>query len=201
MRQALIVIDVQKFFSSKSTRPIVAKIARYLNQSSQEYSKIFFTVFKNDKNSPLWQIAKWHGCQKSPQIDICDEIKPFTGKTNLFYKNILSAAKVPAIKHGLAAAKINEVHLCGFDTDCCILATTYDLFDQNIKPVILENLTWSTSKEKLHGAAIKIIKRNIGFAQNVWNLAAFFLKKTRCKGQEGRCFLIDDQRHIAGDKK
>ena len=65
------------------------------------------------------------------------------------------------------AVGIETVHLCGFDTDCCILATTYDLFDQNIKPVILENLTWSTSKEKLHGAAIKIIKRNIGFAQNV----------------------------------
>jgi len=116
MHKALMVIDVQKFFSNKSTRPIVAKIATYLDQHSRKYSKIFFTVFKNDKNSPLWQITDWQGCQKSPETDICDEIKPFTSKTNLFYKNILSAAKVPAIKRGLVAAKINEVHLCGFDT-------------------------------------------------------------------------------------
>lgn len=161
------VIDVQKFFSNKSTRPIVTKIARYLGQHSQEYSKIFFTVFKNDSRSPLWQIAGWRGCSQPPATEICDEVKKFTGKTNWFYKNILSAAKVPAIKRGLKAGKITEVHLCGFDTDCCILATAYDLFDQNLKPVILENLTWSTSKEKLHGAVIKMIKRNIGFTQKV----------------------------------
>lgn len=161
------VIDVQKFFTSKSTRSIVTKIGTYLDQHSQEYSKIFFTVFKNNKNSPLWQIAGWRGCNRPPATEICDELKEFTSKNNLFYKNILSAAKVPAIKRGLKTGKITEVHLCGFDTDCCILATAYDLFDQNIKPVILENLTWSTAKEKLHGAAIKIIKRNIGFTQKV----------------------------------
>ncbi len=167
MAKALIVIDVQNFFLGKKTKSIVAKIAQYLEQHSRDYSRIFFTVFKNDQNSPLWQIAKWHGCQGVPDTNICAPLKKFTNKQNLFYKNILSAAKVPAINRWLNQNHVNELHLCGFDTDCCILSTTYDLFDQKIKPIILENLCWSTAKEKLHRPAIKMIQRNIGFTQQV----------------------------------
>ncbi len=62
---------------------------------------------------------------------------------------------------------IQVVDLCGFDTDCCVLATAYDLFDLGIKPVVLENLTWSTSKDQLHKSAIKMLNRNIGFVERV----------------------------------
>ncbi len=65
---------------------------------------------------------------------------------------------------------ISEVHLCGFDSDCCVLATAYDLFDQRIKPLILERLTWSTAKENLHSAAIQMIKRNIRFVKRLKNI-------------------------------
>jgi nicotinamidase-related amidase len=75
----------------------------------------------------------------------------------LFYKNILSAVKVPAIKKDLAQKHIQQVDLCGFDTDCCVLAATY----------ILESLTWSTAKEKLHQWAIKMAQRNVGFIKTV----------------------------------
>ncbi len=161
----MIIIDAQKFFLNRETKPIVLKIKNFLEKNSSRYQQIYFTAFKNTPTSPLWQIAGWRGCQQPPATEICDELKKFTHKNNLFYKNILSAVKVPAIKRRLKQNRITEVHLCGFDTDCCVLATTYDLFDQNIKPVILENLTWSTAKEKLHQPAIKMIKRNVGFTK------------------------------------
>ena len=132
-------------------------------ENQKQYNKIYFTIFKNDPLAPLWKISEWDGCTSSPDTDICDELKEFIDNENLFYKNILSAFKVPEIEKGIKENDIKEVHLCGFDTDCCILATTYDLFDQGIKPIILENLTYSTSKEKLHDPAIKMIKRNVGF--------------------------------------
>lgn len=167
MKPALIVIDVQKFFLTPQSKRIVLKIRNYLEKNSGKYQQIYFTIFKNTPGSPLWQLADWRGCQNPPETDVCDQIKQFTNKNNLFYKNFLSALKIPAIKRGLKKAKITEVHLCGFDTDCCVLATTYDLFDQKIKPVILENLTWSTSKEKLHRPAMKMIERNVGFTKKV----------------------------------
>lgn len=163
MNKALIVIDVQKYFFSDKTKIVVGDIQKYLKHNSAKYSKIYFTIFKNDPKSPLWKISQWNGCTNSPDTDVCEEIMEFTNKENLFYKNILSAFKVPQIKNGLVNSQISEVDLCGFDTDCCVLATAYDLFDSGIKPVVLENLTWSTSKENLHEAAIQMIERNIGF--------------------------------------
>ena len=165
MNRALIVIDVQKYFLTDETKTIVKKISDYLKNNSQKYSAIYFTVFKNDSNAPLWKISGWKDCVNSPDINLCDEIKEFTNNENLFYKNILSAIKVPQIIQEINKNKISEVHLCGFDTDCCVLATAYDLFDQGIKPVVLEDLTWSTSEEKLHKPAIQMFKRNIGFVK------------------------------------
>ncbi|MEK6953208.1 MAG: isochorismatase family cysteine hydrolase [Nanoarchaeota archaeon] len=166
MQKALIVIDVQKYFLNEDTKKIVRKIQKYLSDKSNQYDKIYFTIFKNDPSGPVWQISKWKDCTKSPDTDICDEIQEFVNDKNLFYKNFYSALKVPKIKEEIIKNNIQEVHLCGFDTDCCVLATAYDLFDQGIKPVILEDLTYSTSYEKLQESAIKMIKRNIGFTLN-----------------------------------
>jgi len=163
VKKALIVIDVQKYFLTDKTKGIVKKIQRYLSDNSNQYDKIYFTIFKNDPSGPVWQISEWKDCVNSPYTDICDELQKFVNDKNLFYKNIYSAFKIPQIKKGIIENNIQEVHLCGFDTDCCILATAYDLFDQGIKPVILEDLTYSTSKDKFHDPAIKMIKRNIGF--------------------------------------
>lgn len=162
--KALIVIDVQKFFLNKETKPVVKTIQEYLKNNSNQYSAIYFTIFKNDQNSSLWQISEWQGCTGLPDTDICDELQEFVSG-NLFYKNFLSANKVPEIKQGIKEKNIDQVDLCGFDTDCCVLATAYDLFDSGIKPVILEKLTWSTSEEKLHQSALQMIKRNIGFIE------------------------------------
>jgi len=163
--KALIVIDVQKYFLNEETKPIVKKIQEFLKENSGQYTVIYFTIFRNDPNSPLWQISEWKDCTSSPDTDICEEIKEFTNDKNLFYKNILSAYKVPGIKKGLEEHNISEVYLCGFDTDCCVLSTAYDLFDTGIKPVVLETLTWSTSKDKLHKSAIQMLERNIGFVE------------------------------------
>ena len=165
MNKALIVIDVQKYFLNKETKPIVKRIQEFLKENAGQYSVIYFTVFKNDSDSPLWKISEWKDCTNSPDTDVCDEMKEFTNDKNLFYKNFLSAYKVLEIKGGLSENEISEVYLCGFDTDCCVLATAYDLFDTGIKPIVLENLTWSTSKEKLHKPALQIVERNIGFVE------------------------------------
>ncbi len=167
MNKALIVIDVQKYFLNKETKVIVKKIQEFLKEKAGRYSVVYFTAFKNDPSSPLWRISEWKGCADSPATDICDEIKEFINDKNLFYKNILSAYKVPEIKKGLREHSVSEVDLCGFDTDCCVLATAYDLFDVGIKPVVLGNLTWSTSQEKLHKPALQMLERNIGFVKKI----------------------------------
>jgi len=61
-KKALIVIDVQKYFLTDETKGIVKKIQIYLSDSSNQYDKIYFTIFKNDPSGPVWQISEWKDC-------------------------------------------------------------------------------------------------------------------------------------------
>ncbi|HNU96184.1 MAG TPA: isochorismatase family protein, partial [Candidatus Magasanikbacteria bacterium] len=78
-------------------------------------------------------------------------------------RNTYSLFKVPRVKIELKEKKIKQVDICGFETDACVLATTYDLFDSGYKTVVLKNLCFSDNKEKLHKSASAIIERNCGF--------------------------------------
>ena len=57
---------------------------------------------------------------------------------------------------------IDEIYLCGFDTDGCLLKTAFDLFENNIKTYILQEYCMSSGGEKYHYEAIDILKRSIG---------------------------------------
>ena len=163
MNKALFVIDAQKFFENKETKSITRKINNYIEKNKGKYSLIIFTVFKNDPKSPLWRIFKWKKCNKEEDIEIVNEFSNLVDNSKIIFRNTYSLFKVPQVQRRLKRFKIKQVDICGFDTDCCVLATTYDLFDSGYKAVILENLSFSTSKEKLHKSALKIIERNCGF--------------------------------------
>lgn len=163
MNKALFVVDVQKFFENKKIKSIARKINNYIKKNKNKYSLIIFTVFKNNSKSPLWKIFKWKGCDRGKEIEIMNELSDLANKSKIIFRNTYSLLKAPQVKEKLKKYKIGQIDICGFDTDCCVLATTYDLFDSGYKPVILKNLCFSISKEKLHEPALKIIERNCGF--------------------------------------
>ena len=58
---------------------------------------------------------------------------------------------------------IKEIEICGTDIDACCLAIAFNLFDNNIKPIILSNLCASSSNNKdLYENTIEIMKRQFG---------------------------------------
>ncbi len=101
MKKALIVIDVQKYCLTDETKVVVKRIREFFRTNSSQYAMIFFTVFRNDANSPLWRISGWKDCTGSPNTDVCDEVQEFINDKNLFYKHTLSAAKTQGIHKGL----------------------------------------------------------------------------------------------------
>ena len=55
--------------------------------------------------------------------------------------------------------------ICGTDTDACCLAIAFNLFDNNISPIILSSLCASSSSNKeIHNHALEIMKRQFGSA-------------------------------------
>lgn len=163
MKKALFVIDVQRFFENKRTKSIARKISNYIQKNGKNYSFIVFTVFKNNPKAPVWRVFKWKGCSKGKDIKIIKELADLVNNSEIVFRNTYSLFKVAQVRKKLKNFNIKQVDICGFDTDCCVLFTAYDLFGSGYKPVILENLCFSAPEGKLHKPALEIIEKNCGF--------------------------------------
>jgi nicotinamidase-related amidase len=57
---------------------------------------------------------------------------------------------------------ISEAYIVGIDTDCCVLATAIDLFQNRVRPYVLEYYCASGGGTESHKSAIKALERLIG---------------------------------------
>ena len=62
----------------------------------------------------------------------------------------------------LKSLNIKEIEICGTDVDACVLAIMFNLFDAGIKPVLLKDLTASSTNKNLETYAFEIIKNQFG---------------------------------------
>lgn len=166
MKKALIVIDVQNYFINPLTKDLPGKIKRYVENHGDEFDLIIFTNFVNDPSSNSYK-SGWMECTQPPDTELVDELKPVLKYGQIFSKNVLSALKVKEIKRLLEQKKIDELYICGIDTDCCVLATSYDGFDEGYNITVLENLSMTHTGKNLHDFALKMINRNIGAVKTV----------------------------------
>ena len=57
---------------------------------------------------------------------------------------------------------IDEIYLCGLDTDACVYKTALDLFENNYDVYVLKDYTMSHKGVELHNVFIDNLKRLIG---------------------------------------
>ena len=152
----IIIVDMQKGFIKETNNHLIKKINDYLK--SNTFDNIFFTKCVNDENSPYTKILNWNGItNKEEQEFMC--VIPQSAK--IITKNCygLSYENIEMFKD----LNITEMEICGTDTDACCLAIAFNLFDNNIKPVILSGLCASSSRNvNIHNNALEIMKRQFG---------------------------------------
>ena len=97
----------------------------------------------------------------SPEIDFFDGLK----YDYSFTKNVYSCVNKEFLQ---LLKKVNDgklpeqLYICGIDTDCCVLSTDISLFENSIKPIVLENFCASNGGVESHKAGIKALSRLIG---------------------------------------
>jgi nicotinamidase-related amidase len=159
MEKALIVIDVQNYYLNEITRDVPPKIANYIEKSN--FDHVLFTKFINHNDSNAARAFGWYGNQNPPETDICIELVKYSNKENTFNKDTYSAFKSEDFRKYLEDNKITNLFICGFDTDACVLATSYEAFDLGYRVEVLEDLTASTKGREYRDSGLLIIKRRI----------------------------------------
>ncbi len=155
MNKFLLVIDVQKDFINENTKPILLKIEKLVN--SNQFKNIAFTRFINDVNSLWYKNLNYKGCLTKEQQQIAIDTKNY----KIFDKKIYSSLN-DELKRYLIENNIDEIYLCGFDTDACISKTALDLFENNYNVYVLKDYCMSHKSIELHNIYINNLARLIG---------------------------------------
>lgn len=152
----IIIIDMQAGFINKNNQFLIERINNYL--CSNNFDNIFYTKCINQSGSPFFEILKWNGMFKIEDQQIVVEIKE---NSTILTKN--GYGFTPDMIRCLKEKNITEIELCGTDTDACVMAIAYNLFDNNIKPIILSSLCGSSSHNKnINNYSVEIMKRSFG---------------------------------------
>lgn len=158
--KCLFLIDVQNGFVSSRTQHVIPRIKQLIERFSGTF--ILATKFINSKNSGFTEIMHWERFKESPEIDVLPFVENCADY--IIEKNTYSACSDEVIAL-LQKNNVTEVYIAGIDTDCCVLTTAVGLFENNIRPIVLEKYCASNGGENSHQSAITVLKRTIGIQQ------------------------------------
>ena len=96
-------------------------------------------------------------------------------KDDVIIEKMRYSALTDELKTILSNGSFDTIYLCGLETDACVLATAFDLFDFGITPKILIDCCASARGKEYHVAAQKIMERSFGI-NNI-------IRLSDCKGE------------------
>lgn len=128
----LLIVDVQRAFINQQTLGMLPVIGDLMRQ----YPNIAATQFHDRLHSNYVRLLDWRECFQEDEGHALALRLP---EDTLVIKKDTYNGFTTALRDHLFRLRIYEVHLCGMDTDACILATALSIFDAGLRPVVLAN--------------------------------------------------------------
>jgi len=154
MKNALLIIDVQKYFIEDSTKHIPKKIEDYVSKNKDKFDLIIIQRFNNNETTPFYKMG-WKNMMTSPETDLCLEINVSHKE---FVRSCRSCLRDEKFKKFLEDNEIGELFLCGLNTDECIISTAFDACDLGYFINVIKNLCASYNGKDFHDAAMKLLE-------------------------------------------
>lgn len=146
----LLIIDMQKGFkASYEIEPYIEKI------DFSQYDKIIATQFINNEET-LFYKNRYQGMMSEPDIDLLYIVKE---KSDNIIKKDTYALPLNKLYSIVPKEEIEHIDIIGVETDACILATMFALWDEKISFTLLKART--SGIYGIHEAAKLIMRRNL----------------------------------------
>lgn len=153
----LLVVDVQRGFIRWHNQ----HVPRTVEALQPLYQRHIATRFVNQPGSPFREYLNWHRFSEGhPETDLA--FTPAPGSTVVTKHT--NTALTPEVLDVLGTNPDNAgpVHVCGCDTDVCVLLTAADLLQNGYDVKVIAAATASSIGEQRHRVALELLARIIG---------------------------------------
>lgn len=150
-RKVLIIIDVQNEFINHETERVVQFIARLLDD--EHWDLVIQSRWENCIGSQYETRLGYYAGYSSRSEPLFD---PPGGK--IFSRTTYSCADEKLL--GLIS-KDDDIYVTGLETDACVMATLFDLWDSGCRFHVYEKGVGTTASD-LQEAALRMIRRQFG---------------------------------------
>ena len=157
MPRILFVLDVQEGFLDANTRPVLPAIEKLLRRT--DWDGIIASRFKGQAGSLYAQRLGYNGMRSFLERALWS---PVARAATFEVVKTGYSALTPAVLDYLQRFSNPQVHVCGFDTDGCVLGTCFALWDAGYAPILIESAVASTGGGSVHDAALEIARRSFG---------------------------------------
>ncbi|MGK7390802.1 MAG: isochorismatase family protein [Candidatus Cyclobacteriaceae bacterium M2_1C_046] len=158
MEKLLLIVDVQNQFIPKGKKGKI--FCEQIEDLQSEYKHVAISQFINNPDTFWVKVLKW---DKMMEGEPSAELAFNPAKNSFIYKNDTFSSINDELLQYLEDNSIDEVHLCGVDTDACILATAYELWDLKIPFKVLIDHCVSSAGDNTHSSAHLLMNKNFGF--------------------------------------
>lgn len=160
MRRVLIAVDFQEGFHVEDTEGAISNVSKLLDAGV--FDVVIATAFVNNEDSMFYKMLGWHGMRYGDPINIVSSVRSHA--SYILEKDTYSGVDdVLSFCLGLdGPVEECEIYVCGLDTDACVLATLFQLFDNGLQFKVITDCCASSGGSEFHESALKIIERNFG---------------------------------------
>lgn len=156
--RVLIVVDLQRGFVNEHTRHIVGPI----QEQAHRFDRVIATRYFRRAGSAMEHLLGIEGYEKgSPEAELAFTPPPgalIVDKTNY-------SCVTDDLVRRIREWDVREAYVCGVDTDQCVLMIAADLLQNDIVPIVCENLTASAAGPQYRDAGLFLLRRLIGREQ------------------------------------
>lgn len=155
-KQALLIIDMQRGFMNEHTQVIINNIQELCLDNKFDF--VVATRFIQHSDSQFDLALHWNEM-------------PSGSRNTEFVDGIVTHADMvmEKVTYGLSTGditffrrmRITDITLCGVDTDACVMACAFDLFDAGFNVHIAAHACASSGGPELHESGLLMLRRNI----------------------------------------
>lgn len=154
----LLVIDVQNGFMNANTKQIPEDLIKHIN--NYNYDLIIATRFINKVDSLYQtQLNMKEMTMLSPKTKLVNGIVELA---DIVIMRSTYTALTEDVERLLKKSELKQVYIAGLNLENSIMATAFNLFDRDIKPIILSQLCGTVKGEAMKQSALDILAHNIG---------------------------------------